>query len=46
MGDLANTLNFRFVRASRHWAGETVTLTEVIEEIVAKGFPPSNPLQR
>jgi hypothetical protein len=37
MGDLANTLNFRFVRASRHWAGEKVTLTEVIEEAVAKG---------
>lgn len=37
MGDLANTLSFRFVRASRHWAGEQVTLTEVIEEIVAKG---------
>ena len=47
MGDLANTLNFRFVRASRHWAGERVTLTEVIEEIVAKGFPqPSSPVQR
>ncbi len=43
MGDLANTLNFRFVRASRHWAGEKVTLTQVIEQIVASGFSPAGP---
>jgi hypothetical protein len=42
MGDLANTLNFRFIRASRHWAGEKVTLSEVIEELVAgAGSPPA-----
>ncbi len=36
MGDLANTLNFRFVRAGRVWGGERVTLQQVIEELVAK----------
>jgi hypothetical protein len=46
MGDLANTLSFRFVRAARHWAGEKVTLTEVIEETVRKGFSPSGPIPR
>ncbi len=46
MGSLANTLNFRFVRASRHWAGEKVTLTEVIEEIVAEGRSPSGLTRR
>jgi hypothetical protein len=46
MGHLSTTLNFRFVRASRHWAGEQVTLAEVIEEIVANPFPASGPLPR
>lgn len=36
MGDLATTLNFRFVRAGRVWAGERVTLRQVIEETVAQ----------
>lgn len=36
MDDLANTLNFRFVRAARVWSGERVTLRQVIEETVAK----------
>lgn len=36
MGDLANTLNFRFVRAGRVWGGERVTLQQVIEETFAK----------
>lgn len=34
MGDLANVLNFRFVRAGRRWHGEDVTLRQVIEEAV------------
>jgi hypothetical protein len=46
MGDLANTLNLRFVRASRHWAGEKVTLTEVIEDVVAKRLSPSGLARR
>ena len=41
MGDLANTLTFRFLRATRHWSGEQVTLQKVIEEAVAEGFRPS-----
>lgn len=41
MGDLANMLNFRFVRAGRHWMGEPVTLQQVIEEAVAQRFSPS-----
>jgi hypothetical protein len=38
MMDLSNALSFRFIRASRHWSGEKVTLAEVIEEAVMKGF--------
>lgn len=34
MTDLANVLNFRFVRAARRWNGEDVTLQQVIEEAV------------
>jgi hypothetical protein len=34
MSDLANVLNFRFVRAGRRWRGEDVTLRQVIEEAV------------
>lgn len=36
MRDLATTLGFRLARAGRHWAGEKVTLQQVIEEAVAK----------
>lgn len=35
MTDLANILNFRFLRAGRRWNGEEVTLRQVIEEAVA-----------
>ena len=46
MGDLARTLNFRFMRASRHWAGEPVTLQQVIEKAVAERFSPSGARRR
>lgn len=39
MRDLSATLNFRLMRAARHWGGEHVTLQQVIEEAVAK-LPP------
>lgn len=41
MSDLAKMLNFRFMRAFRHWAGEKVTLQQVIEEVVTKRYSPS-----
>lgn len=41
MIDLAKMLNFRFMRAFRHWAGEQVTLQQVIEEAVTKRYSPS-----
>ncbi len=42
MSDLETTLNFRLLRASRVWAGERVTLRQVIEEAVAR-VPKSGP---
>jgi hypothetical protein len=46
MSDLAATLHFRLLRAGRHWAGEMVTLADVIEEVVARGFAPPGPPRR
>lgn len=34
MGDLSNTLTFRFLRAGRIWQGEKVTLQQIIQEAV------------